>query len=598
MNRRAVLLVAALAASVVAPTSSVAQDRKAGDLKIEPYMFVAGNDSLPAELGRLVVPENRRNPNSRLIEVAFVRFKSTATNPGSPIVYLAGGPGGSGIGAARGTRFPLFMAMREIGDVIAFDQRATGMSRPSVDCSESLNYPLDKAGEPHELIRLYQERAQACTRAFKEQGVDIGGYNTNESADDLEDLRKALGAAKISLWGISYGTHLALAAIRRHESSIHRVILAGVEGPADTWKLPGNIQDNLEKINQLAKQDPNLSDKVPDLITLMRTVLDRLEKQPIVVEVSDPRTRQTASVTMGKFDLQRATASVVGNTEVAGLPALYYALANNNLSYALVKSVARNVARERVGPIGSAMPPAMDCASGADPERLQRIEREARGTLLGSTIDFPFPGVCSGLGDLDLGPAFRAPVQSKVPTLIISGTLDARTPIANGEEVRRGFSNSTHLIIDGAVHSDPLFLSSPRIKDVMLEFMRGEPISTTRVQARPMKFTPFLRLPQSADPSAGTEEWEGALDAGGQKLRLVLRLEKNRRGAWEAELKSLDQGNTISAIDSVQYGPSKVMVMVNGIGATFDGTMNVEKSEIAGQWKQGTRSTPLQWRRR
>jgi pimeloyl-ACP methyl ester carboxylesterase len=57
-----------------------------------------------------------------LIELAFVRFKSTAKNPGPPIVYLAGGSGGSGIGAARGSRFPLFMALREIADVIAFDQ--------------------------------------------------------------------------------------------------------------------------------------------------------------------------------------------------------------------------------------------------------------------------------------------------------------------------------------------------------------------------------------------------------------------------------------------------------------------------------------------
>ena len=50
-------------------------------------------------------------------------------------------------------------------------------------------------------------------------GVSPSGYTTVQSADDLEDLRRALGARKIDLWGISYGTHLAMAAMRRHPRS-------------------------------------------------------------------------------------------------------------------------------------------------------------------------------------------------------------------------------------------------------------------------------------------------------------------------------------------------------------------------------------------
>ena len=105
---------------------SVVAQQKAGTLKLKPHTFenIKG-EKTPAEFGTLLVPENRSNPQSNLIELAFVRFKSTAPNPGPPIVYLAGGPGGSGIDAARGSRFPLFMAFREIADVIAFDQRGT-----------------------------------------------------------------------------------------------------------------------------------------------------------------------------------------------------------------------------------------------------------------------------------------------------------------------------------------------------------------------------------------------------------------------------------------------------------------------------------------
>ena len=37
----------------------------------------------------------------------------------------------------------------------------------------------------------------------------------------------------------------------------------------------------------------------------------------------------------------------------------------------------------------------------------------------------------------------------------------------------------------------PLFLSSPKIKDVMLEFMKGQPVSTTRLTLPPLKFAPL-----------------------------------------------------------------------------------------------------------
>jgi hypothetical protein len=75
-----------------------------------------------------------------------------------------------------------------------------------------------------------------------------------------------------------------------------------------------------------------------------------------------------------------------------------------------------------------------------------------------------------------------------VPVLFISGSLDAKTPISNAEEIMRGFPNGVHLIINGATHSDPLFLSSPKIKVVMLEFMRGAKLSTTRITLPPLKF--------------------------------------------------------------------------------------------------------------
>ncbi|MCI0389458.1 MAG: alpha/beta hydrolase [Acidobacteria bacterium] len=454
-------------------------------MKLEPHIFeAANNQKVDAELGHLFVPENRRNPNSRLIELVFVRFKSTAPNPGPPIVYLAGGPGGSGIGAARGSRFPLFMAMREIADVIAIDQRGTGLSKPNLECQEKIDLPIDKAPNREEVLDLFRKQSRSCAQRWREQGVDLAGYNTNENADDLDALRKALGAEKISLWAISYGTHLGLTTIRRHEKNIHRAILAGIEGPAHTIKLPSNVQQHLINLDKLVKADPNLSKDIPDLLGLMKTVLDRVEREPVTVEVTRPATQQKVKVTINKFILQYLTTNLFGFGEGL-LPRNYYVFSKGDFSGAA--QMWLRLIGSRPG-IGSAMSFMMDCSSGISPERRRQITREAKETLLGEIIDFPFLDVCDAWGNPDLGEDFRKTVKSTVPALFISGTLDVRTPVSNAEEVRQGFRDSQHLIIEGAVHSDPLFLSSPKIKDVMLEFMKGEPLSTTRIVLQALKF--------------------------------------------------------------------------------------------------------------
>src|SRR5205807_139387 len=102
----------------------------------------------------------------------------------------------------------LFMAMREAGDVIALDQRGVGLSKPCLECPQALDYLLDQPGDREAMLTLYRERSQARARFCDEQGVGLCAYNTNESADDIEALRQALGVEKISLWSTSYGTHL------------------------------------------------------------------------------------------------------------------------------------------------------------------------------------------------------------------------------------------------------------------------------------------------------------------------------------------------------------------------------------------------------
>lgn len=480
---------------VLTPFATCFSQQKAGDLKIEPFVFEnSQKEKVNAEFGKLIVPENRNNPNSRLIELAFVRFKSTAPNPGSPIIYLAGGPGGSGISAAEGSRFPLFMAMRELGDVVALDQRSIGRSTPNLPCRREANLPLGKPATRAQVVAFAITELKKCADKWRGQGVDITGYNTEENADDIESLRQALGAKKVSLWGISYGTTLGLTIIKRHGQNVNRAILAGVEGLDDALKLPSDVERHLADIARLVKADTSLNKEIPDFLALVKSVLDRLEKQPATFEVTDPQTKQKVPVVINKYAMQVLTAAVIGTDSIATFPRLYYAASKGD--YSEVAAQWLIAAKYRIG-FGSVMSYVTDCSSGASSKRRKTVAREAKNTLLENAADIEFPDVCAAWGNPDLGEKFRASVKSNVPVLFISGTLDGRTPISNAESARRGFPNNTHLIIEGAWHSDPLFLSSPQIKDAMLEFMRGVPVSTTKITLPPLKFAPLKSLEQA-----------------------------------------------------------------------------------------------------
>jgi pimeloyl-ACP methyl ester carboxylesterase len=271
--------------------------------------------------------------------------------------------------------------------------------------------------------------------------------------------------------------------MRRHPQSVARAILAGTEGPDHTYKLPSNIQKHVEDLAAVIKADPQVGKEIPDFLGLMKSVFDRLDANPETVEITDPQTKLKVKVIVNKFVMQYIVANNIGTTVTARFPALFYRASKGDFT-----NPAQIWLSESRSGIGSAMSYMMDCASGWTAARRERIASEAKGTLLEDIFNFPFPDVCTAWNAPDLGDAFRAPLRSDVPVLFISGTLDARTPISNAEEYRTGFPNSTHIIIEGAVHSDPLFLSSPKIKEGMMEFLRGQTVTTTKITAPPMKF--------------------------------------------------------------------------------------------------------------
>lgn len=458
--------------------ASTAAEPSPPSLTVEPYDFeTAAGEQVAAELGRLTVRESRDRAESRTIELAFVRLPSRAEDPGPPILYLAGGPGSSGIDAARGPRWVLFDALRDVADVILLDPRGTGLSRPNLICRQTWIHPPDKPLVLERVRETLVDRAGTCAETLEEWGYRLSAYNAREIADDVEELRRALDFPRLDLLATSFGTHLALTALRRHDNSIRRAVLVGVVGPDQALKLPARVQAGLEELDGAGTGDGDDE----GFAALARQVLDRLEREPRTIRVHDGPARRDVDLAIGKLDLQLATIRSLGDR--AGIERVitaYREMARGDFS-----RLAQELRMGKKGWLGSAIPYAILCASGVSPQRWEWIQEQEEGTLLGRLVDFPFPDVCPALGVEPLEEELRTPVTTDTPILMISGTLDLRTPPENATEVMTGLSRGHHLWIEGAGHGDDLLLSSGEIPAVLRSFFAGSPITTERIVAFP-----------------------------------------------------------------------------------------------------------------
>ncbi|MFN0206377.1 MAG: alpha/beta fold hydrolase [Planctomycetota bacterium] len=452
----------------------------------EPYTAKgAGGKQLQGELGRIQVPENRSKNNGKKLELAFVRFKSTNPNPGPPIFYLVGGPGPSGIEHCVAPATGRLLSLLDYGDVIGLDQRGTGKSKPNLEEGAKFEYslPLDRATSRENLVTAYSAAAKRAVAHWTANGVDLSAFNTNENADDVEDLRRALGLGKIITWGESYGTHLTLAFLRRHPGSVERSIMIRVEGPDNTWKLPSTYQQSLEQLHRLVADDPGVHAKMPDFMGSVKALLSQLKEKPAVVDIEDQG--KNVKVTVGSFDLQYYLANSLGLAfEMRDIPKRIHQMQQGDFT-----TLARFALEYRRSDLGSAMALMMDCASGATPARLQRIHKEAADpvNLLGNAANTPFPELCAACGSPDLGDSFRNKFKCDVPVLFVSGDLDAKTPPSNVDEVSGGFTNHTHILVRNAAHESIEMLSADYRK-LLKEFLLGAKVASGEVVLPTPKF--------------------------------------------------------------------------------------------------------------
>lgn len=458
---------------------SCAKPTRLSEMSVETKIIfeAKSGETVEAYEGAIVVPENRQASKSRNITLKYIRFPSTRASRGTPTIYLAGGPGGSGIEAAKYDRFPLFMAMREFGDVIAFDQRGTGASNDLPNCTSSKHISSTQPTSDKLYFETRRDAFSECLKFWADQGIDVKGYTTLESVADLNDLRQHLGAEKINLWGISYGSHLSLAALKEMDDFLKRVVITAVEGLDQTVKQPARADEYFDRLQTAINTDLKAKAKYPDVKALIGRVLTSLETRPIRVEIP-LKDGSSVPYLMQKRDLQQFTSALIMDPKRAVWILDVYKALDEGDNGPLIALLQQGIDPNETAISFRPMTTLMDVASSSSQQRRDMIKAQAKTALLGLHMNFSLH-LETVDPSLDLGENFRKAPISDVPTLVLSGSLDGRTFPESGQEATEGLINRQTVTVKNGGHN--LFMLSPEVTQTIQSFMRGETVDSREI---------------------------------------------------------------------------------------------------------------------
>jgi pimeloyl-ACP methyl ester carboxylesterase len=383
------------------------------------------------------------------VHIAYLRLPARTATPGSPIVFLMGGPGvpGSVIGRVP-PYWTLFDRLRAMADVILLDPRGVGMSSPSLDCAATTPPPADFLATQQTFRQALVSTYAPCVAALRARGVRLELFTVGEVALDLEAVRQQLGARKLSLLGFSYGTRFALEYAQRFPAHVDRVVLQGMMSPDDAIRTPAALDSVLAAVSAAAAVDPVARTLVPDLRKALAERFRALEAAPVRVTVADPRGDSTR-LTVGRGGLE---AIVGGRLADPRLPALIVTLQEGDTR--VLAAIADGLHRDLASGGGTLFGRTVYCSAPASEARERLAKRQAVATTVGEVFDnVPQSGdFCQAIG-IPPGPR-PMPLAKPIPAtaLLVTGTLDDRTPPGNAERTRRWFTDARVVTVENGGH--------------------------------------------------------------------------------------------------------------------------------------------------
>ena len=409
------------------------------------------------ECGYLTVPEDRSQSGGLTIRLHVGVFRTQSDDKApDPVVYLAGGPGENPLELVPLTfnqRFAPFVADR---DFIMFDQRGTGLSQPALDCPEHVETVLDTLDQDlsvEERLTLETKAMLACRDRLVSEGVNLAAYTSAENAADLNDLRQALGFDEWNLYGISYGTRLALTAMRDFPVGIRSVILDS------SYPLQVNLYTALAPNAHRAfsvlfdgcAADPTCSAAYPELEATFFELVDHLTDTPITISITNALTGESFDELLSGTRLIGFLFQSLYSTEI--IPLLPKTISDASKGDLDALAFIEGIFLANLEFISTGMQFSVQCGEEVRFTTQKEIAAaaEAYPELRDSFVS-PIFTICQSWGAREADPIENERVSSDIPTLVLSGEYDPVTPPAWGQIVAEDLNNSFYFEFPGVGH--------------------------------------------------------------------------------------------------------------------------------------------------
>jgi pimeloyl-ACP methyl ester carboxylesterase len=475
------------------PVPVAPEGAQAGDLvDLQPCMYKAGDTEYSADCGTLVVPENRSKTDSRLIALPVIRVRALSDSPAEPIFFLQGGPGGSNV------QFEYLEGLVDQHDFVQVGYRGVDGS-VVLDCpeiSESIrNAPGDLLSDV--ALQGYSEASTRCAERLLAEGIDLAGYTINETIDDVEAARIALGYGRINLLGESYGARLEMIYEWMYPDSLQRVVIVAVNPPGHLLWKANDIDEQIADYAQLCARDIECSSRTGDLVASMRHVSDNMPDHWLFIPIDESGVK-TLTFVMLMESIQPPDAPV----PLSGPAAIdmWLAAEEGDASGMALVSMSRNMFLPNLWVFGDFLSKGGSVDDYYDLARDYQSELNPPDSILGSPWSLFIWGMLQGWPN-NLIPDEYLQVQSTdVETLLISGSIDFSTPPQFAtDELLPYLGNGEQIILEDFGHTETFWNSQPdaRVRMLTAFFNMGE-VDDSLYMYQPVNFDAGLGWPALA----------------------------------------------------------------------------------------------------
>jgi pimeloyl-ACP methyl ester carboxylesterase len=403
-------------------------------------------------------PEAGAEPERFVLPVVYLPQLFWARS-GPPVQYIAGGPGGSTWLEPENVGFWLDWVeeTRWDADLVLYDQRGVGLSQPALDCPELRQLRRELLPLPlptEEAYRRVREATRSCHDRIRGDGVDLGRFSTRLNAADATDLMLAMGLDKWNLYGVSYGSRVALEIMRTSPQHLRAVVLDSLYPPevnaelSDAWLL----QRSFELFSRICELAAECTDSVDELSGRLEQAFERVQRESIKLSVRDPDTGRDIAVVYDHEDLAWLLFEAMYQWDaIPKLPSSVRALAEGRLDSHMRGLIQDGVDSLLDNAVSDAVASSVDCHDGGPIDlrdaqlQLQRYPRAA--TI--KRFDWQYHA-CRYWTSGEAPAEFRTPVVSDVPTLLLAGEFDPVTPPEWAESAQAHLSKG-HLFVFPAV---------------------------------------------------------------------------------------------------------------------------------------------------